>query len=162
MLVFSEVSQEKVYGAFLPSVGNAGWFTTVCLKLIAEQRIQMVCVIFRMTRDKSYNALVVIPQLEIEVSSRVCLLVQQHVSAFSSFWLLFDCPYLVKTYFLIFYGIYVQLFLVDTEKTNFPAVFVHRYAYSFERRHRVLHKLVGAFCTRVPSVFDWYSSTFGV
>ena len=60
MLVFSEVLQEKVYGAFLPSVGKAGWFTTVCLKLIAEQRILMVCVIFHMTRDKSYNALVMI------------------------------------------------------------------------------------------------------
>ena len=60
MLVFPEVLQEKVYGAFLPSVGKAGWFTIVCLKLIAEQHILMVCVIFRMTRDKSYNALVMI------------------------------------------------------------------------------------------------------
>ena len=60
MLVFSEVLLEKVYGAFLPSVGKAGWFTTVCLKLIAEQRILTVCVIFRMTQGKSYNALVMI------------------------------------------------------------------------------------------------------
>ena len=85
MLVFSEVLQEKEYGAFLPSVGNAGWFSTVCLKLIAEQRILMVCVIFRMTREKSYNALVMInttaryrsmlSRLPIEPTTRLCIFI---------------------------------------------------------------------------------------
>ena len=85
MLVFSEVLQEKVYGAFLPSLGKAGCFTTVCLKLIAEQRILMVCVIFHMTRDKSYNALVmidttaryrsVLSRLPIGPTTRLCIFI---------------------------------------------------------------------------------------
>ena len=79
---------------FLPSVGNVSWITSACLKIAEQWFFYIICTSFRMRglyRDKSYNALVVIGTTASDRSvlscfplilSRVCLLVQPHVSAF--------------------------------------------------------------------------------
>ena len=68
----------------LPLETRAGLLLSVW-KLIAEQRILMVCVIFHMTRDKSYNALVmidttaryrsVLSRLPIGPTTRLCIFI---------------------------------------------------------------------------------------
>ena len=134
----------------LPLESRAGLLLSVW-KLIAEQRILMVCVVFRMTRDKSYNALVmidttaryrsVLSRLSIGPTTRLCIFI-----VLTLVWR----PIFGKEIFFWIFTVSTCSPCVDTAKTDFflishrrwpktsarPAVSVHRYAYSFEWRHR--------------------------